>query len=233
MKKILTTIFIFLISITIVHAEKITVKFDECVDGDTAWFDIDGTKTKFRFLAIDTPETVHPTKAVQEFGKEASNYTCNAITNASKIEIEYDSKSNKTDKYGRNLAWIWVDDVLLQEKLVSLGYASVSYIYGEYNYLPSLCKVQKEAIDSKVGIWTEEGREEGYCSKVDYSNASSISDLTKLNVTASSDDTTTTIKESTTNTKYLSLALVVLVCVLSGSGVISRKRVKRIIKKIS
>lgn len=46
-------------------------------------------------LAIDTPESVHPTKGVEYYGEEASNYTCNLVTNAKKIELEYDKNSDK------------------------------------------------------------------------------------------------------------------------------------------
>lgn len=141
------------------------VSFVRCVDGDTAVFNVDNEEVKFRFLAIDTPETVHPTKEVEAFGKNASEYTCNKLTNAQSIYVEYEN-SNKIDKYGRSLAWIWVDGSLLQKELVSVGYAEVAYIYGTYRYTESLCLNQKVAKESSYGIWSE-NREEGYCSTVD------------------------------------------------------------------
>lgn len=142
--------------------KKVSAEFVNCVDGDTAVFKINGTDTKFRFLAIDTPETVHPTKGVEAYGKNASEYTCNKIKNASTIEIEYED--NETDKYGRSLGWIWVDGSLLQSELVETGYAEVAYIYGTYKYTKTLCEVQKEAIENGNGIWQDGNRQEGYCS---------------------------------------------------------------------
>ncbi len=142
--------------------EKVTAEFEKCVDGDTAVFKINGESIKFRFLAIDTPETVHPTKEVEAYGKDASEYTCNKLTNASKIEIEYEEE--KTDKYNRSLGWIWIDDSLLQKELISYGYAEVAYIYGNYKYTTSLCETQKEAIEKNNGIWKDSNRKEGYCS---------------------------------------------------------------------
>lgn len=144
--------------------EKTRAEFESCVDGDTAVFKINGESTKFRFLAIDTPETVHPTKGVEAFGKNASEYTCNKITNAKKIEIEYED--SKTDKYGRSLGWIWVDDSLLQKELIEAGYAEVAYIYGTYKYTSDLCETQKEAILNGSGIWEAGKRKEGYCSTI-------------------------------------------------------------------
>ena len=56
-------------------------KIERVVDGDTAivsfLFD-DGKKyqkERVRFLGVDTPETVHPNKPVQYYGKEASDFT--------------------------------------------------------------------------------------------------------------------------------------------------------------
>lgn len=155
------------------YDKKIIVTFSECVDGDTAWLNIDGVKTKFRFLAIDTPETVHPTKDVEVYGKDASAYTCNVLKNATKIEVEYDSGSSKFDKYDRNLAWIFVDDNLLQEDLIKIGYAKVAYIYGNYKYTKNLCYTQSFAIKDKLGLWNDTS-EEGYCSTISYSTSSNI-----------------------------------------------------------
>lgn len=132
------------------------VELEKCIDGDTATFkDANGNKLKTRFLAIDTPETVHPKKGVETFGKEASNYTCESLTNAGEIKLEYDLDSDKEDKYGRRLAWIFVDGVLLQEKLVELGYAKVAYLYGDYQYTGRLQEIEIKAKESKVGIWSE------------------------------------------------------------------------------
>lgn len=177
MKKVIVFVLCIFIGIFSVNAEKIEVSLNDCVDGDTAWFNLDGEKTKFRFLGIDTPESVHPKKSVELYGKDASEYTCNLLTNANKIEIEYDEESDKTDKYNRHLAWIWVDDILLEQSLISIGYAQVAYIYGNYKYVNDLCLEQEKAISSKEGIWNNE-REVGYCSTIDYSDGSLLSKKT-------------------------------------------------------
>ena len=108
-KKILFIIFMFIFCIGSANASsKEKVTFSKCVDGDTIKVTIDGEVNTVRMLAVDTPETVHPTKGVEYYGKEASNYTCNLVTNAKKIELEYDKNSDKKDKYNRVLAWVWV-----------------------------------------------------------------------------------------------------------------------------
>jgi len=134
-------------------SEKEEVFFKKCIDGDTAIFILNNEEIKVRFLAIDTPESVSTTKEWTIEGEMASVYTCDKITNAKIIELEFDPKSNKTDKYGRYLAWIWVDKNLLQEELLSLGYGKVEYIYGDYLYLERLYSAEETAKKSELGIW--------------------------------------------------------------------------------
>lgn len=126
-----------------------------CVGGDTAKFLIDGNEEKVRFLAVDTPETKHPQKGVEPYGQEASDYTCNRLTTAETIVLEYE-ESNQSDKYGRVLAWVWVDGNLLQRELVSGGYAEVKYIYGDYKYTDELYGLEDNAKQNKLRIWSDE-----------------------------------------------------------------------------
>ena len=156
MKKVVMIFLFFCLFITNVYAERVSVKFEACVDGDTIKVILDDKKTTVRFLAIDTPETVHPTKGEQPFGKEASNYTCDKVKNAKKLEIEYDEGSTKTDKYNRALGWVFIDYTLLQKDLVSLGYAKVAYLYGDYKYTEDLKKEESIAKSKKLGVWSLE-----------------------------------------------------------------------------
>ena len=136
------------------------VTFSKCVDGDTIKVKVKNKEATVRMLAVDTPESVHPKKIVEYYGKEASDYTCNLITNAKKIELEYDSNSDKYDKYERLLAWVFVDDYLLQDKLVRNGYAEVAYLYGNYKYTDLLKDHEVLAKQEHIGIWNDDAREE-------------------------------------------------------------------------
>lgn len=170
-----------------VQTEKIEVQLSKCVDGDTATFTVNGDEKKVRFLAIDTPESVHPKKKKEPFGKEASDFTCSTLKSAQKIEIQYDANSEQTDKYGRLLAWVWVDDVLLEQLLLKNGYAKVAYIYGSYSYLDDLCQEEKNAIDNSLGIWSINKNTDGYCTTIDYADGKLLS-LVYYTVTFKSKD---------------------------------------------
>ena len=158
MKKLVVGIITFLLFINVSYALD-EVKLSKCVDGDTIKVKIDNKEYTVRMLAIDTPESVHPDKKVEYYGKEASEYTCNIVSNAKKIELEYDSGSDKTDKYDRLLAWVIVDGELLQDKLVSLGYAKVAYLYGDYKYTSLLEEQQELASAKNLGIWNQQEKD--------------------------------------------------------------------------
>ena len=158
MKKLVVGIITFLLFINVSYALD-EVKLSKCVDGDTIKVKIDNKEYTVRMLAIDTPESVHPEKKVEYYGKEASEYTCNIVSNAKKIELEYDSGSDKTDKYDRLLAWVIVDGELLQDKLVSLGYAKVAYLYGDYKYTSLLEEHQELASAKNLGIWNQQEKD--------------------------------------------------------------------------
>ena len=149
-------IFFLVLPIIVFANTKEKVKFIKCVDGDTAKFERNNKVFTLRFLAVNTPETKSPKKGVEFYGKEASKYTCDRLEKAKTIEIEYDKNSDKSDRYGRKLGWVFLDDKLLQKDLVENGYAKVEYVYGKYKYLDELKELEKKAKKEKIGLWQKE-----------------------------------------------------------------------------
>lgn len=130
-----------------------TATVDRVIDGDTVKVIIGDQTETIRMLLIDTPESVHPTKPVQPFGKEASNYLKEMLPSGTKVELEYDVE--KRDKYSRLLAYIWLDDKMMNEALVEEGFARVAYIYEpNTKYETRLKKVEETAKNRKIGIWS-------------------------------------------------------------------------------
>jgi endonuclease YncB( thermonuclease family) len=128
------------------------VSLDDCTDGDTARFKVDGQNKNTRFFNIDTQES---TREKEEWGKPASIYTCNVLENANEIYLQSDPGDGPYDKYDRLLAWIWVDGELLQYHLVSLGLAEVKYLYGADMYTSYLKLAQQEAKAQNLGQWSD------------------------------------------------------------------------------
>lgn len=156
MKKFVLFIMLFMFCCNVYAKEE--VKFSKCVDGDTIKVLIKDKEYTVRMLAIDTPESVHPKKREEYYGKEASDYTCDKVKNANKLELEYDIKSDKKDKYNRILAYVFVDGYLLEDLLVTNGYAEVAYLYDDYKYADLLKDKESVAKVKKIGIWNEEER---------------------------------------------------------------------------
>ncbi|WP_203232820.1 thermonuclease family protein [Staphylococcus ursi] len=130
--------------------------FIKHIDGDTSKFNIEGKEKTVRYLLIDTPETKHPRLGVQPFGREASERTRSLLSSAQKIEIEYDV-GPKTDKYGRDLAYVFVDGKMVNEILVREGLAKVAYVYPpNTKYLDRLKAAEALAKQEKLGIWSEQ-----------------------------------------------------------------------------
>ena len=122
----------------------VEVKIKQLIDGDTTHFYIDdasfeGDVIKARYLAVNTPES---TGQIEEWGKTASNFTKEKLSNAKSIVIESEDSGWNADSTGeRYLLWIWyqteeggeyrnLNIELLQEGL-AIASATSSTKYGE------------------------------------------------------------------------------------------------------
>jgi micrococcal nuclease len=95
------------------------VTLDRCTDGDTAQFTNGSVYFSVRFLGIDTPESTY---RIDPWGKAASTYTCDKLTNAETIVLE--AQEERTDSNGRYLAWVWYDGRLLNLELIEQAYSN-------------------------------------------------------------------------------------------------------------
>ncbi|MBU1683424.1 lamin tail domain-containing protein [Patescibacteria group bacterium] len=119
------------------------------VDGDTFVMDFMGKQMKVRMIGVDTPETVHPFKPIEFYGRQASDYLKNLLTGKS-ISLKFDYQ--KMDKYGRLLAYIYLDDLFVNAEIVKQGYG-YAYTRFPFKYLDDFVGYEEEAKENKVGIW--------------------------------------------------------------------------------
>ena len=133
--------------------KRFTVDFIKAYDGDTIQATINGQKEKIRLLMVDTPEMNYNKGEAQPFAEEAKDYTIKLLENAKKIEAVYDV-GPETDNYDRLLAYVFVDDVLLQESLLKEGLAAVRFIHKPNNtFEDEFRDIQQEAEQEKLNIW--------------------------------------------------------------------------------
>lgn len=132
------------------------IKVQKCevlrvVDGDTIVVKYNGKDEKVRLIGVDTPESVHPneTKNTEE-GIKTSEYTKKRLTGKT-VELELDVQER--DKYGRILAYVYIDGEMYNKELLKLGYAKLATYPPNVKYVDDFTKLQKEARENKVGLW--------------------------------------------------------------------------------
>lgn len=122
------------------------------IDGDTIEVKIGAKKEKVRLIGIDTPETVHPTKSVECFGKEASDKAKKLMT-GKKVKLEVDSTNSNRDKYQRLLRYVYLQNgTFVNAYMVQKGYAN-AYIAFPFKYMEEFKKYQKDAMNKSLGLW--------------------------------------------------------------------------------
>jgi micrococcal nuclease len=117
------------------------------LDGDTII--IDGGQ-KVRYAGLDTPETHHPDKLPEDCGQEA--FEANRRLVAGKmVRLEFDER--RRDKYGRLLAYVYVDSLFVNAELIRQGYAKVTTYRDNQRHHDDLTRLQRDAITARRGMW--------------------------------------------------------------------------------
>ena len=100
----------------------------DIIDGDTIKINYQGKLTTVHLIGVDTPETVHPQKPVEPFGKEATYFLKNLLLDES-VYLRFDVQ--KTDKFGRTLAYLYraPDGLFVNLELVRQGYGKVYTVF--------------------------------------------------------------------------------------------------------
>lgn len=123
------------------------------IDGDTIELE---SGEKVRYIGIDTPETKHPKKAVQCFGKEAHEKN-KELVEGKYVRLERDV--SERDKYGRLLRYVYVvntdsnEEIFVNAELVSKGYAHASTFPPDVKFQEIFLDGQDFAREHKLGLW--------------------------------------------------------------------------------
>lgn len=119
------------------------------IDGDTVVLE-DISSTNVRYLGIDSPEVQSLDGPGDPLSDEARKLNKNLV-DGKKIRLEFDSE--RFDPYGRTLAYVFVDDIFVNEQLLSTGLAKTLIIPPNDRYAERLLRAEKEAKDLRRGIW--------------------------------------------------------------------------------
>lgn len=158
MKRVLLISFVFLLVMLVVFTgigsknEDVVYSNTEylvlrVIDGDTIEIEKLG---KVRYIGVNSPETKHPLRALEPYGWEAYEANRRLVENK-KVRLELDV--GERDRYGRILAYVYVDDVFVNAWLVANGYAQVMTIPPNVKYADLFVKLEREARDAAKGLW--------------------------------------------------------------------------------
>lgn len=129
--------------------ESQSVRVRRVVDGDTLLL---ADHRRVRLIGANAPETVKPDWPVEPWGPEASQFTKDFCASGA-VRLEFDEE--RTDRYGRTLAYVWVGDRMLNEELIRAGLARAE---PQYRYDPQrkaqFLAAEKEAKRARRGIWS-------------------------------------------------------------------------------
>jgi micrococcal nuclease len=125
----------------------------QIIDGDTIVVQKEGDPAdqlvRVRLQGIDAPELYQDNEHISVIGIIAKDYIRSLLLNK-KIELQFDTI--KQDAYGRTIAYVFLDGVDVQQKLLTSGLA---YAYREYEVgrLSEYEAYEALARKAKVGIW--------------------------------------------------------------------------------
>jgi micrococcal nuclease len=122
-------------------------------DGDTFAVDISGDRHTVRLIGVDTPETKHPTKGVQCWGPEASDFTKSLLAVGTRVRLVRDVEAR--DRYGRLLAYVYLadTDVFVNRELVRLGLARPYPFEPNTTFKATFVEAAWEAQGARRGLW--------------------------------------------------------------------------------
>ena len=126
------------------------------VDGDTIAVLRGGQEVKVRLIGIDTPETVHPSKPVEAYGKEASRFTANLLKGEKVYLVRDPTSASTVDRYGRLLAFVYraPDGLFVNAEIVRQGYGR-AYVQHPFRYMEEFCALERFAKEAGKGLWDQ------------------------------------------------------------------------------
>jgi micrococcal nuclease len=140
-------------AITYVPYEKRSTKVIRVIDGDT--FEIEG-KIKVRYIGINTPEIYHDTtgkKTGEQCFANESFFENKRLIEGKTVTLVKDISDK--DKYDRLLRYVYIDNIFVNEYLISNGYAKIMTVKPDIKMSQIFKQKEKEAKLNNLGIWKE------------------------------------------------------------------------------
>jgi len=128
-----------------------SARVERVVDGDTIVARVDRRSERVRYIGVDTPESVKPGERVQCFGKAAAAENRRLVEGRA-VRLSYDAEAR--DRYGRLLAYVWRDKLLVNAELVRRGYGKPLEIAPNLAHAAELRRLASAARRGRQGLWS-------------------------------------------------------------------------------
>jgi len=129
----------------------VTVPVTRVVDGDTVEVSLRGSTEDVRYIGVDTPESVAPGEPVECFGRRASEFN-RELVEGERVALTFDDELR--DRYGRLLAYVRLDGLLVNAELVRRGMARTLEIEPNTDRAELLARLQRRAGSLGRGLWS-------------------------------------------------------------------------------
>jgi len=144
------------------NQKEVYVKVVDVIDGDTIVVDMNGKLERVRLIGVDTPElkvernkpyeydNITDVTLLTEWGWKAREFAEKWLEGKI-VKLEFDELTGYRDKYGRILAYVYVNGTDFNALLLEKGLARVYVI--KFKKLEYYMKLEKRAFDERVGLW--------------------------------------------------------------------------------
>ena len=131
------------------------IKVFSVLDGDTFRYkDENGKLQSVRLIWVDSPESnTARYRKTECYGKESKQALTNLIKGKT-VKLEFDQNQSSSDNYGRQLAYVRLDDLLVNQHLIAEGYAKEYTFKTAYSKQHEFQSAQSQAKEKKIWLWS-------------------------------------------------------------------------------
>jgi micrococcal nuclease len=115
------------------------------IDGDT--LEVDGMRV--RLIGVSVPELKSVVPCAKYWAHEAFRYVAGRVLGR-QVRIETDVE--RTDRFGRRLAYVWIDGEMLQELLIRQGLGRAVDSGQNRKYRTRLVELDRQAAQEQTGM---------------------------------------------------------------------------------
>ncbi|GIW63947.1 MAG: thermonuclease [Patescibacteria group bacterium] len=154
-RTLLTRLVLAVLSILILYLTANINKFSQkenlylvtrVIDGDTI---VVNNSIRVRYIGIDAPELGRDPEC---FGQEAKAYNEKLVLGRL-VKMEKDV--SETDQYGRLLRYVYLDNTMVNKKLVEEGYAFAATFPPDIKYQALFLQAERMARENSKGLWNK------------------------------------------------------------------------------